>query len=96
MAKRRRRMREKERRQTCSSPAPRTADGAWELGAGPAVRLVADDRDRIRSLVWDVASLERAQRFLRDEGMLGPTVDGQVAIDPASAFGLDIRLAEST
>jgi hypothetical protein len=77
------------------SPAPRTAGGAWELGDGPAIRLVDGDRDGIRSLIWGVAALDRAQRFLGDEGMLGPTVEGQVTINTAAVFGLDIRLVES-
>jgi hypothetical protein len=77
------------------SPAPRTDGGAWDLADGPAIRLVADGEHRIRTLVLEVAALDRARVFLREERMLGPTVDGQLTIDPASVFGLEIRLAES-
>ena len=85
---------EKARWEALLSPTPRIAEGAWQLGDGPAIRLLADDRDRIRTLTLRVADLDAAQRFLRDEGLLGPVLDAQVTIDPASVFGLDIRLTD--
>ncbi len=59
--------------------------GLWRVGKGPALRMVADTRPRIRDLVFEVASLARARAFLSQKGMLGP----------AAFQGLGIQLKES-
>jgi hypothetical protein len=84
---------ETERWRRLLDPAP-MADGAWELGDGPAIRIAGDGEDRIQALVWEVGSLDRARRFLEEEGMLGIAGDTQVTIDPAAMHGLEVRLAE--
>lgn len=76
--------------------APHTAvdESTWQVGDGPAIRLVPDSRNKIRSMVWQVGSLERAEAFLRSQGMFGGANDGEIVVDPAALFGLDIRLVE--
>jgi hypothetical protein len=67
-------------------------DGAWHFPAGPALRLVGGDVDRILALVCDVTSLQAAAEFLDREGMLGAADDDEVRIVPEALQGLDIRL----
>src|SRR5687767_11523674 len=70
----------------------RSATNTWQVGNGPAIRLVSATEDRIQTLVIRVESLDRAKAFLRDKQLLGAESDGQVAIDPPKVGGLDIRL----
>lgn len=66
----------------------------WQVGGGPAVRLVRANENRIEALVIRVASLERAKIFLRDRQLLGAETAGQVTIDPSKVGGLDLRLVD--
>ena len=75
-------------------PTPSTSSNTWQIGDGPAVRLVAAKQDQAQALVIRVASLERAKAFLRDKQLLGAEVAGQVSIDPSKVGGLDLRLVE--
>lgn len=84
---------ETERWSNLLDPAPLT-EGAWELGDGPAIRLTAGSEDRIEALVCEVASLDRAKRFLEDEGLLAPAGETQLTIDSEAIQGLEIRLVE--
>jgi len=61
---------------------------------GPAVRLVKSDANAIQTLTLKVASLERAETFLREKGMLGAVAENQITIDPSKLEGLDVRLVE--
>jgi hypothetical protein len=82
---------ERARWQRLLAPARSGADGAWRLGDGPAVRLVADDHDRIQALVCEVSSLERAREFLEREGILGNGPAGEVRAAAGALQGLDLR-----
>jgi hypothetical protein len=73
-------------------PARSATSNTWQIGNGPAIRLVSAPEDRIQTLVIAVASLDRAKAFLRDKQLLGAGPEGQVAIDPPKVGGLDIRL----
>lgn len=73
-------------------PTPPATSNSWEIGTGPAIRLVPAAENRIQTLVVRVAALERAKAFLRDQQMLGAESEGQMAIDPSKIGGLDIRL----
>jgi hypothetical protein len=73
-------------------PTPSTASNTWQIGSGPAVRLVPANDNRIQALLIRVASLERAKAFLRDRQLLGADAAGQVTIDPSKIGGLDLRL----
>jgi hypothetical protein len=48
----------------------------------------------MQSLIFRVASLERAKPFLRDNRLLGAETDGMVSIDPSKVWGLDLRLVD--
>lgn len=80
--------------QTLLDPLPPTTSNTWQIGSGPAVRLVAANENRIQALVIRVASLERARAFLRDRQLLGADAAGQVTIDPSKVGGLDLRLVD--
>jgi hypothetical protein len=75
-------------------PTPSTGSNTWQIGDGPAVRLVAAKQNQAQALVIRVASLERAKAFLRDKQLLGEEAAGQVSIDPSKVGGLDLRLVE--
>jgi catechol 2,3-dioxygenase-like lactoylglutathione lyase family enzyme len=72
-------------------PTPSAAH-TWQIGTGPAVRLVRASENRVQALLIRVASLERAKAFLREKQLLGGDSAGQVTIDPSKIGGLDLRL----
>ena len=73
-------------------PAAESAPGLWQTGDDPAVRLRRSDADSIQTLVLKVSSLERAETFLRESGMLGSVAEDHIKIDPSKLQGLDVRL----
>ena len=75
-------------------PTPSTKADKWQIGGGPALRLVPATENQVQALVVRVASLERARTFLRDKQLLGVDAGGQVTIDPSKIGGLDVRLVE--
>jgi catechol 2,3-dioxygenase-like lactoylglutathione lyase family enzyme len=75
-------------------PTPSATSNTWQIGTGPAVRLVPANENRVQALLIRVASLERAKAFLRDKLLLGVDAAGQVTIDPGKIGGLDLRLVE--
>ena len=74
------------------APAAERGEGVWEIEDGPALRLVEAGADSIQSLVLKVSSLESAETFLRESGMLGAVSEGQITLDPSRLEGLDVRL----
>jgi hypothetical protein len=70
---------------------PSTPD-AWQVGDGPAIRLVRAPENTTRTLVVSVRSLPKAKAFLRGRGLLGSESDEAASIDPSKIGGLDIRL----
>ena len=75
-------------------PTPSATSNMWQIGTGPAVRLVSANENRLQALLIRVASLERARAFLRVKQLLGVDAAGQVTIDPSKIGGLDLRLVE--
>jgi catechol 2,3-dioxygenase-like lactoylglutathione lyase family enzyme len=75
-------------------PTPSVTSNTWQIGAGPAVRLVPANESRVQALLIRVASLERAKAFLREKQLLGVDAAGQVTIDPSKIGGVDLRLVE--
>jgi hypothetical protein len=67
----------------------------WQVGDGPALRLIAAERDELHHMVWEVASLPYARAALAARGLLGTTRPDELTIDAASCFGVDIRLVEA-
>lgn len=66
--------------------------GLWQIGDGPAVRLVSYDQNALLRMIWRVSSLEKAKQFLSEQQMLGKVEKQQITIAPGNIFGLDIRL----
>jgi catechol 2,3-dioxygenase-like lactoylglutathione lyase family enzyme len=75
-------------------PTPSSTSDTWQVGSGPAIRLVSARENRIQALVIRVTSLERAKLFLREQQLLGADSDGYLAINPSKVGGLDIRLVD--
>jgi hypothetical protein len=75
-------------------PMSSTTSNTWQIGGGPAVRLVPANENRIQALLIRVASLERAKAFLRDRQLLGADAAAQVTIDSSKVGGLDLRLVD--
>src|SRR5688572_31125455 len=73
-------------------PTPSSTSNTWQIGNGPAIRLVSDKETRVQTLVIRVASMERAQAFLRAKQLLVVDREGQPAINPSKIGGLHIRL----
>ena len=67
----------------------------WQVGEGPAIRLVAAGTTAVQELVIRVASLQRARTFLREKKLLGADSAGEATIDPSRLNGLRFRLVEA-
>jgi hypothetical protein len=67
----------------------------WQVGLGPAIRLVAAREDHLLLLRVKVNSLERARAFLKDQNLLGlDHLGSELSFDPSHVAGADIRLVE--
>lgn len=76
-------------------PAIEETGLCWQVGDGPALRVITAERDAIHHMVWEVASLEDAQAALAALDLLGVVMPDEITLDPAKCFGLDIRLVEA-
>jgi hypothetical protein len=76
-------------------PAIEETGLCWQVGDGPALRVIAAERDGLHHMVWEVASLEKAQEALVSLNLLGVVMPDEITLDPAKCFGLDIRLVEA-
>jgi len=70
------------------------SSGIWNLGAGPAIRLVSGTKDRIHKIVIQVRSLAQARTSLKNKRLLGSTSAGEIFINPSKIQGLSISLVE--
>jgi catechol 2,3-dioxygenase-like lactoylglutathione lyase family enzyme len=75
-------------------PTLSATSNTWQIGSGPAIRLVPAKENRVQALLIRVASLDRARTFLRDRQLLGADAAEQVTIDPSRVGGLDLRLVD--
>ena len=75
------------------SPA-RPIRGTWQVGPGPAIRIVPAKENRVEELIVRVKSLARAKAFLQGHGLLAAEGAADVALDPLKAFGIKIRFVE--
>jgi hypothetical protein len=73
-------------------PAPEETALCWQVGDGPALRVIAADHDGLHHMVWEVHSLDEARDALEELGMLGVVMQDEITIHPDTVFGLDIRL----
>jgi catechol 2,3-dioxygenase-like lactoylglutathione lyase family enzyme len=74
------------------APTPSSSPGTWQVGDGPAIRLLQARKNASHGLVIIVASLPRAKAFLRDKGLLGTESDEEATIEPSKIHGLNIRV----
>ena len=75
-------------------PRRPSATGLWQVGDGPAIRVVRAGESQLQGLIISVVSLRRAKTFLRERGLLGSVTGKVVTIDPSKIQGLNIRLVE--
>ena len=66
----------------------------WQIGSGPAIRLVAAQEDHVVMLRVKVTSLERARAFLKSENLLGFDSAREISLERPHVPGTDIRLVE--
>jgi hypothetical protein len=83
-----------ERWQTLLKPVVPLPTGAWPLGAGPALRVVAAERDGIRGMEIQVRSLRKARECLLRHGLLGPEEPGRLTLAGPAVDGLNLTLVE--
>ena len=76
------------------APQRASTEGLWEVGSGPAIRLVSAAENKVQGLVIGVDSLERAETFLRETKLLGSVSSGLITLDASKIEGLGIRLVE--
>ena len=70
------------------------SDGQWELGGGPALRLVQAERDQLQELIVTVGSLQQARVFLREQGLLGEDRPEAITLAGPLLQGLTLVLVE--
>ena len=75
-------------------PRRPSAPGLWQVGDGPAIRIVRAGENKLQGLVISVVSLRRAKAFLQERGLLGSASGKVVTIAPSKIQGLNIRLVE--
>ena len=75
-------------------PATAGQQYVWHIGSGPAIRLIAAQRDQLELLRIKVKSLERARAFLKAEGLLGDDIGREITLNRSRVAGIDIRLLE--
>jgi hypothetical protein len=75
-------------------PTPLSGSSTWQVGDGPAIRLLRAGENTTRGLVISVASLPKARAFLRERDLLGIDSQQEATIDPSKIEGLNIRLVE--
>ena len=73
-------------------PTPISGSSTWQVGDGPAIRLVQAKDNTTQGLVIRVTSLQRAKAFLREKGLLGADSEEEATIDPSKIHGLNIRV----
>ena len=69
-------------------------DGVWQVGGGPAIRVVPATEDGMQAWVIKVKSLDQARTFLADHGLLAQDFEDRVTrkIEQFSAF--DVQFVE--
>jgi hypothetical protein len=73
-------------------PTPPSGLSTWQVGDGPAIRLVQASENAPHGLVIVVASLPHAKAFLREKGLLGADSAEEATIEPSKIYGLNIRV----
>jgi hypothetical protein len=74
------------------APTPPLDRTLWQIGDGPAVRLVRAERTMLQGFVLAVTSLSTAREFLQERKLLGASSETELVILASQIRGLDIRL----
>ncbi len=85
---------EKDKTQWALLLGTQTSSGSWRAGAGPAIRLIPGEEDRIQSIVFKVESIARAKEFLIKNRLGGSDSHKEISFDPSKVQGLNIRAVE--
>jgi len=83
-----------DRWKTFLAPIRQLDQRRWRLGNGPAIRLVKSDLKGINAVVFRVASLESAVRYLETKEMLGNRNQNGVKVRAPNAWDFTIVLQE--
>ena len=67
---------------------------AWQIGAGPPLRLVAAQKDEIAQLRVSVKSLTVARAFLTSKRLVGSDSGREITLDTSRTSGAEIRFVE--
>lgn len=70
------------------------APGTWNVGGGPAIRLVESPHDGVHGFAVEVRSLDTARDALKQRGLLGPIKPRSIGLHYPETFGLDVWLVE--
>jgi catechol 2,3-dioxygenase-like lactoylglutathione lyase family enzyme len=76
------------------APSPQISEDAFVFAAGPRIRLVRAESPGIQGIVLSVRSLNEAEKFLKERGLLARDDAGHISISPEAIQGLSIRLVE--
>jgi hypothetical protein len=79
---------------TFLAPVRQLDQHRWRLGNGPAIHLVRSDLKEINAVVFKVACLESAVRYLETKTMLGDRSQNSVKVKTPDAWDLTILLQE--
>lgn len=66
----------------------------WQLGDGPAIRLLKSDLKEIKAVVFKVSSLKAAVRYLESKNMLGQKSQNSVIVKTPDDWEFTIVLQE--
>ena len=69
-----------------------TRNRYWSVGAGPSIRLIDGEEDRIEEIAFTVKSLSAAKEFLKTNQLLGPATAKELWLDQSKIQSLKIRL----
>lgn len=73
---------------TLMDPIPEIAEGVWQPGKGPGIRLVQKQADGIYRLKLKVKSLVQTEKFLLKKGLFGGKEDHILRTDPEKTYGV--------
>jgi hypothetical protein len=76
------------------NPLQASPRDVWQVGSGPAIRLVQADQEEIQALVVNVKSLEQARRFLKEHRLLGSERPDSLTLARSPLQGLNVILVE--
>ena len=75
-------------------PRPMSDEGVWQVGEGPAIRMVPATEDGTQSWVIKVRSLDQARTFLAVHDLLGQDPEGRVTLKIEQFHAFDIEFVE--